>query len=64
MSIFYQILLIISALIIIWIMYRSVKGNPEAFSKANINKSFYAVGLLALVLIGFITLLVLLLRSS
>lgn len=47
-----------------WLVYRSIKGQPQAFSKENLNKSFYLLGWLALGLIGFVVLLVLLLKKG
>jgi hypothetical protein len=41
-----------------YLTYQSIKSNPGAFSGHNINKSFKSMGLLALLLIGFVTLLV------
>ncbi|WP_454781471.1 hypothetical protein [Legionella sp. WA2022007384] len=64
METLYQILGLIGAGMIIFILYRTVKGRPEQFSKENLNKSFYTMGVLALVLIGFIALLVLILRNT
>ena len=37
-----------------WLVYRSIKSQPQAFSKENLNKSFYLLGWLALGLIGFV----------
>lgn len=62
METLYQILAIIGAGLIAWIIYRTVKGKPEQFSKENLNKSFSTMGVLALVLIAFIALLIFLLR--
>ena len=45
-----------------WLSFRVVKGNPAWFSKANISRSFYTMGLLALGLIGFIVVVVFLLK--
>lgn len=59
-----QLLAIIIAGFFGWLMYRTVRNNPAAFSKENLGKSFYTVGLLTLGLIGFIALLVYLLRHS
>lgn len=64
MQTFYEILGFVSAGIILFILYRSIKGNPDQFSKENLNKSFFTMGVLAIALIGFIALLVLMLRST
>lgn len=49
---------------LIWMMYRTIKGNPEAFSKENLGRSFTTVGLLALILIGVVGVAVFLLRQG
>lgn len=64
METLYQILGLMGAGLVIYILYQFVKGKPELFSKDNMNKSFYTMGLLGVGLIGFIALLVLMLRSS
>jgi predicted cation transporter len=64
METFYQILGLIGAGMIVFILYRTIKGRPEQFSKENLNKSFYTMGILAIALIGFIALLILILRST
>ncbi len=56
------ILFFIGAALMLWMVYRSVKQNPEAFSKANLSKSFFTLGILALGLIAFIYILVLLIK--
>jgi hypothetical protein len=57
-----QLLFFLGAALAVWIIYRSIRSNPQAFSKANLNKSVGTLGLLALLLIVFIALLVMLLR--
>ncbi len=64
METFYQILGIAGAVLIVWILYRSIKGRPELFSRENMNNSFSSMGLLALFLIGFVALLVFFLKGS
>ena len=64
METFYQILALIGAGLIVFILYRTIKGRPDQFSKENLNKSFYTMGVLALILIGFVALLVLILRNT
>lgn len=64
METLYQILGLIGAGLIIFVLYRFIKGSPDQFSKENLSKSFMTMGLLAVVLIGFIALLVLMLRST
>jgi hypothetical protein len=61
------VLLIITAVIclfFIWQISKRLKENPELLSKENINKSFTTMGILALILIGGVTLLVFLLKHS
>ena len=62
MNTLYQILGLISAALIVWVIYRAIKGRPEQFSKENLSKSFSTMGILGLLLIGFVALLVLMLR--
>ncbi len=57
-----QILLILGVGIILWLSYTSIRRNPQAFSLANINKSVFTLGLLALFLIAIIFILVWLLK--
>ncbi|RUQ88662.1 hypothetical protein [Legionella septentrionalis] len=64
MQTFYQVLAIAAAGFIMWLLYRTVKGRPELFSRDNLSKSFSSMGLLALILIGFIALLVFILRNT
>lgn len=60
----YQILGLMAAGLIIWYLYTLIKNRPEQFSRANLGKSFSSMGFLALLLIGFIFLLVLILRHT
>jgi len=62
METFYQILALLGSAFIIWILYRTIKNRPEQFSREKLNKSFLSMGILALFLIGFVGLLVLMLR--
>ena len=64
MQTFYQIMGIIGAVLVLIILYRTIKGRPDLFSKDNLNKSFFTMGILAIGLIGFVTLLILMVRSS
>lgn len=59
-----QILLIILGIAIVVILYRSIRYQPEKFSKENLNKSAYTMALLALGLIAFVAFLVIMLRAS
>lgn len=48
---------------VVWLLYRAIRSTPEAFSKENMGKSLGTLGVLALILIGFIGLFVVLLRK-
>ncbi len=64
METFYQLLALIGAALIVWVTYRSIKGRPELFSRDNMSKSFFSLGVLAMILIVFVALLVLILRGT
>lgn len=64
MGVFTQILLLIGAGLIIWYLVRTIRSNPDAFSKEMFSKSFYTMGILALILIAFIAFCIFLLRST
>lgn len=64
METLYQILGLLGAGLVIFLLYRTIKGRPELFSKENLNKSFFTMGILAIGLIGFIALLILMLRNT
>lgn len=57
-----KLLLVIGALLLGWLLFRQIRGNPQAFSRENWGKSLYVLGILALLLIVFIWLLVVLLK--
>jgi hypothetical protein len=63
MSTLYQILAMVLIGLAIWWLYRTVKNQPQMFTKENLNKSVYTLGLLALVLIVFVAFLVMLVRN-
>ncbi len=62
MSTWSQILWALIAASLIWFLYRGIKANPGAFSRQNLSRSLFTLGVLALILIGFIALLVVLLK--
>lgn len=64
MQTLYQILGLMGAGLIVFLLYRTIKGRPDQFSKESLNKSLSTLGLLAIGLIGFITLLVLMLNHA
>lgn len=63
METLYQILGLMAAGLIAYLLYRTIKGRPELFSKENLNKSFYTLGILGLILIAFVAFLILMLRA-
>lgn len=64
MDMVYQILGAVGACLIAWILYRYIKGKPEQLSRENLSKSFLSMGILALLLIGFVGFLVLILNYA
>ena len=62
METLYQLLALVGAGLIVWVIYRHIKGRPEQFSRAHLMKSFSSMGVLALLLIAFVALLVVMLR--
>jgi len=64
MDTLYQVLGLVAAGFIAWILYRYIKGQPEQLSRENMTKSFSSMGILALLLIGFVMLLILILNYS
>lgn len=63
MNTLYQVLALVGAGLIIWFIYRAIKGNPAQFSRENLTKSFLSMGILALILIVFVAFLVLMTRQ-
>jgi hypothetical protein len=58
------ILFVISAAFLLWFMFRTIRHNPHAFSKENLSKSIYTMGILALILIVIVFVCVWFLRTS
>ena len=58
METLYQVLGLVGAALIVWVIYRSIKGRPEQFSRENLTKSFSSMGVLALLLIVFVAVLI------
>jgi len=52
-------LYLLGAVALLWVMYRTLSSKPGWLSKANVQNSLQTLGLLALALTGFVTLLVL-----
>ncbi|MBP6918289.1 MAG: hypothetical protein KBB94_05195 [Legionellaceae bacterium] len=63
MSKFYQLLALLSSVVVIWILYRTIRAQPEQFSRENLSKSFSTMAILALLLIGFVAFLVFMVRQ-
>lgn len=64
MQTLYQILGIIGAILIVFFLYQSIKNRPEQFTKENLSKSFFTMGILALGLIAFVALLVFITKNT
>lgn len=58
MGTFSQILLIVLIGFSVFFLFRSIKGRPDLFSKEKFSQTLGTLGVLALVLIGFVALLV------
>ena len=58
----YTWLYVIAAAALIWWAVTIVKRNPGAFSKKNFEKSFFTLGILALIIIGFVAIGVFILK--
>jgi hypothetical protein len=56
------ILYVISAGILVWFGFHTIRNNPAMFNKESMGKSFFVIGVLTLGLIAFIALLVFLLK--
>lgn len=64
MSTWMLVLYIAGAALMLWFMLRTIRNNPQAFSKENLGKSFFTIGILALLIIGVIAICILFLRST
>lgn len=58
----WQILAAGACLFFAWMLYKSIKAQPEAFSKEKMGKSFYTVGWLILFLIAVVAIMVMFVR--
>jgi len=58
-----QLLIIIVGAFLVWQLYRFVRNNPQTFSKDNIGRGIFTMGVLCLILIVFVVLLVLIVRK-
>ena len=57
-----QLLVFAAAIFLIWWLWKMVKRTPGAFSKANLSKSLWTMGWIALILIAFVAVLVFITR--
>ncbi len=64
MDTLYQVLGLVGAGLIVWLLYRTIKNRPDQFSRENLTKSFSSMGFLALILIGFVALLVFIVKNT
>ena len=58
-----QLLAILAGGLLVFVLYQTIRGNPSAFNASNLNKSARTMGILALLLIGFIALCILFVRK-
>jgi hypothetical protein len=63
MEVFWQLLALAGAGLLIWYMVRTIRSQPEVFSKQMFSKSFYTMGILAIILILFVALCIFILRN-
>ncbi len=64
METLYQILGLLGAGLIIWWLYRTIKNKPEQFSREKMSKSAMTMGILAIGLIAFVSLLIFIVRAT
>lgn len=64
METLYQLLAIVGAVFLVWFLYRTIQKRPDQFTREKWSKSFMTMGVLSLMLIAFVALLVLFVRSS
>ena len=64
MGTYSKLFLIIGIVAVAFWLYRGVRANPKAFSKANMGKSFFTMGVLAIVLIAVVLICIWLLKAG
>lgn len=64
METFYQILGLVGAGFVVWLLYRMIRTRPEQFSRENLSKSSSTMGVLAIVLIVFVAFLIVMVRQT
>lgn len=63
MQSWYQLMGLLGAGLIVWFLYRTVKGRPALFASDKMHQSLRTMGLLGVGLIVFVALLVFFVRS-
>lgn len=58
-----QLLGALAAILVIWLTIRMIRGNPMAFNRESLSKSFFTIGVLTLMLIAFVAICVWILRN-
>lgn len=58
------ILFLIGAILMLWLMTRMIRNNPDSFSKEKLGKSLYTIGILTLLLLAVIFFCVMLVRTA
>jgi len=59
----YKFFLILISIFFIWQLFVYYKANPQAFSRENLGRGIFSLGVLTLLLIGFVALLVVFLSN-
>ena len=54
MGIINSILLVCISGVLLWLLYNAIKNKPELFTSQNLNKSFFTMGILCLILIAIV----------
>lgn len=57
------LIFIVAAALLVWVAITMIKRNPNLFSKENMGKSIYTLGLLTLMIIAIIAFCVMALRG-
>ena len=58
-----KLLIIIATVFCLWWLISFIRSHPQSLSKESLSKSFFTMGVLALILIGFTTCCVFLLKA-
>jgi hypothetical protein len=60
----YKLFAVVLSAYFVWRLFIYIKANPRAFSKDKLSRSFLSMGVLALLLMGFVALLVYIVRQG